>query len=303
MGVVGLHAHGVLRVTAPRTANSRSAGLFIMTSAPAGSVTRIGSATESMIEVQAVALGAHVGLRDAQLAVVLLDLLAGAAQVADVAQDGDERRALAGVGATAAQQLEEEVRAFDGVDQQQLARGPPSWMRALGQGGREQHVVEGHRAPAPFALAFAGDQQGLGPGVGDEHAPLGVGEQDRVGHGVEQRALAAQPAVRLRRATRLRPSADERRGQDAGQPASTRPRVRLRRATPASRPAGDVLAAARARTAGLARTGAAPQRARPGRGGRRERSPAAAPSSGRDQRDGRGPRGRREKSEREAGTP
>ena len=47
----------------------------------------------------------------------------------------------------------------------------------------------------PSLSPSARHQQRLGPRVGDEDAPLGVGEQDGVGHGVEQRALAAQPPV------------------------------------------------------------------------------------------------------------
>ena len=74
--------------------NSRSAGSFISDVAPPASVTTIGSATESMIRFEPVALGAHLRLGDAQLAVVLLDLLARAAQVGDVAQNRDDAGAL-----------------------------------------------------------------------------------------------------------------------------------------------------------------------------------------------------------------
>ena len=60
------------------------------TMSPAGSVTMIGSTTESMISRQAAALGGDLGLGRAELAVGELHLGVGAAEIGDVADRHDE---------------------------------------------------------------------------------------------------------------------------------------------------------------------------------------------------------------------
>ena len=83
-----------------------------------------------------------------------------------------------------------------------MAPGLGALDRASGERGREQHVVEGDGAPPALALVLAGGQQSLGARIGDGDAALGVGQQDRVGHRVddvvEERSLAKDaPLVRL----------------------------------------------------------------------------------------------------------
>src|SRR5439155_15522601 len=96
----------------------------------------------------------------------------------------------------------EQVGAVHGVDEEQLV--PPRF-RALdgppGERGREEHVVEGDRAAPPLAVVLARRQQDLGARVGDDDAALGVGQEDRVGHRVddvvEQRPLAEAAPLAL----------------------------------------------------------------------------------------------------------
>ncbi len=171
-----------------------------MTMLPPGSVTRIGSATESMTRSSRSRSARASASVCAQLAVVVLELGGGPLQVGDVAQDGHDAGALAGVGGQGAQQLEEQVGAVDGVDQRHLvARRLGALHRVPGERGREQHVVERHRPAPAFALVVVGGQQCLGPRVGDDDPPLAVGEEDRVGHRVDdarqQPALALQAAL------------------------------------------------------------------------------------------------------------
>ena len=70
--------------------------------------------------------------------------------------------------------------------------------RGARQRRREQHVVQLDGAPAALALLLGRGKQLLGARVGDDQPAFGVGEQNRVGDGVddreEQRALAPQLA-------------------------------------------------------------------------------------------------------------
>ena len=81
---------------------------------------RIGDRVDD--QVQPIALGAHRRFGDAQLLVVLLDLLGRAPQVGDVAQHRDDAGALARILDGRASRLEQQVRSVARVDQQQLAR-------------------------------------------------------------------------------------------------------------------------------------------------------------------------------------
>ena len=100
-----------------------------------------------------------------------------------------------------AEHLEQQVRAVARIDQQQFAgvrrriHGRPRQRRG------EQHVVQLDGAAAALALFFGRGEQLFGARVGDDQPPLGVGQQNRIGHRVddreEQRPLAAQLAQLL----------------------------------------------------------------------------------------------------------
>ena len=162
---------------------------------------RIGDRVDD--QVQAIALGARLHFGDAQLAVVLFDLLAGAPQVGDVAQNRDDAAALPRIFGDGAQELEQQVRAVHRVDEQQLAPRRAGFLDRLArQRRRQQHVVHAHGAAAPFALFFRRGEQRQRARVRDEQPALGVGEQNRVGDGVddvvEQRPLAPLLAIAVR---------------------------------------------------------------------------------------------------------
>ena len=101
---------------------------------------------------------------------------------------------------TVLEQLEQQVRSVDRVDEQQLAPRGAGFLDGLArERRRQQHVVHPHGAAAAFALFLRRGEQRQRAGVGDEQAAFGVGQQDRVGDGVddavEERALAALLAV------------------------------------------------------------------------------------------------------------
>ncbi len=172
-------------------------------------------------QVEPVALGAGLRLGGAQLAIVLLDLLGGPAQVGDVAQDRDRAGLAEADRHRRAQHLEQEVLPLRGVDQQQLAA---AGLGAFGVGeerGREEHVVQGDRAPPSLARPLVGREQHLGAGVGDQDPPVAIGQQDGIGHRVddpEQPAPLAlvPPLVQLDAAIPERRQAD---AEDLGGPA------------------------------------------------------------------------------------
>ena len=56
---------------------------------------------------------------------------------------------------------------------------------AAAERGGEQHVVDGHRAPSSLALVLPRREQPLRAGVRHHHAPLGVGQEDRIRDPVE----------------------------------------------------------------------------------------------------------------------
>ena len=165
---------------------------------PPGSVTRIGSATESMIRSSRSRSARTSASAWRSSPVVLLDLLGGAPQVGDVAQHRHDAGALAGVAGRPCSAARRAGRSRR-PDRPAAARGAapraPSSACAR-QRGREQHVVQRHRAAPALALVLAGGEQRLGARVGDHDAAVGVGEEDRVGDGVddavEQRVLVAE---------------------------------------------------------------------------------------------------------------
>ena len=151
-------------------------------------------------EIQAIAFRARLHLGDPQAAVVLLDLLARPPQVGDVAQDRDDAAALAWILGDGAEQLEHQVRSVDGIDEEQLAARRTRFLNRLArQRRRQQHVVHADGAAAAFAFLFRGGEQGQRAGVGDEQPAFGVGQENRIRHGVddvvEQGALAPLPAI------------------------------------------------------------------------------------------------------------
>ena len=137
---------------------------------------------------------------DAHLAVVLFDLLAGAAQVGDVAQNRDDVGPLPLVGRAGAQQLEQQVRSFERIDEQELAArqfGLPD--RAGREGRGKQHVVQARGTPPPLAGVLGRGEKLFRVRVGDDQLAFGIGQQDRVGDrvddAVEQHPLLAEPRL------------------------------------------------------------------------------------------------------------
>ena len=180
--------------------NSRSAGSFISEVAPPASVTTIGSATESMIRLSRSLSARACTSATPQPAIVLFDLLARAPQVADVAQNRDDAGAVARILGDRAEQLEEQVRAVDRIDEQQLAARRAGLLDRLArERRRQQHVVHAHGAAPALALLFRRREQRQRARVGDQQPALGVGQQNRVGDrvddAVEQRALAPLLAI------------------------------------------------------------------------------------------------------------
>ena len=121
-------------------------------------------------------------------------------QVGDVAQHGDDTRPFARIVDHRAKQLEQEVRSFGGVDQQQLTAPALARVeRRSRQRRRKKHVVQLHRAPASFADVLGSGEQQLGARVRDDELPFQIGEQDRIGGRIDdveqQRMLAAKPGV------------------------------------------------------------------------------------------------------------
>ena len=151
-------------------------------------------------EVEAVALGPDFFLDEVELAVIFLHLLGGSTQVHDVAEHRHHHDAARRILGDRADQLEEEIGPVDRIDQEQLTA---LRFRALddpaGQRGREQHVVQRDGATPSLAFTLGRHQQRLGPDVREDDAAFHVGEEDRVGDGVDhaldQRQLALEPAL------------------------------------------------------------------------------------------------------------
>ena len=137
-------------------------------------------------EIEAIALGPDFRLRRAKLLVVVLDLLRRAPKVGHVPQDGHDAHAHACIAGRRADQLEEEIGTFGGVHERELARCRCQLLHGAAAERRgEQHVVDGDRPAATLALVLTRREQALGPSVRDDHAALGVGENDRIRHPIE----------------------------------------------------------------------------------------------------------------------
>ena len=138
----------------------------------------------------------------AELAVVLFDLLARTAQVAHVAQNRHDAGAAAWIFGDRAEKLEQQVRPIQRVDEQQLAPGGAGFLDGLARERRgKEHVVHPRGAAPSFALLLRRGEQGQRAGIRDEQAPFRIGEQNRVGDGiddaVQQRSFAALLAIAL----------------------------------------------------------------------------------------------------------
>ncbi len=151
-------------------------------------------------QVQTVSFGAYLGFRGAQLGVVLVDLPRREAQVRDIAQDRDHAGAFPRIAHDRAQQLEQQIRSFRRIDEEQLAAAGFSFAeRGTRQRGRKEHVVQLHRAASAFGNVVGSGEQHLGSRVGDDELPFHIGEKNRIGGRVddveEERVLAPQPRV------------------------------------------------------------------------------------------------------------
>ena len=99
-----------------------------------GDDNRVGHRVDN--QIQSIALRARLHLGHPQLTVILFDFLAGAAQIADIPQNGDDAGPVARIFGDGAQQLEQQVRSIDRVDQQQLASGGACLLDCLARQGR-----------------------------------------------------------------------------------------------------------------------------------------------------------------------
>jgi hypothetical protein len=133
-----------------------------------------------------VPLVAHFRLGNSQRAIALLDFFFGACEIGDVAQNRHDIRSLALVFRPRAEKLEQQVRSFERIDEQQL---PARQFRHPDRAGRErrgeQHVVQRRRAAPALACFLRRRKQLFGVAVRDDQLAFCVGKQDRVGDGVD----------------------------------------------------------------------------------------------------------------------
>ena len=142
-------------------------------------------------------------LRKPQRAIALFNLFLGTRQVGNVSQDRDDVGTLAFVGRARTQQLEQQVGSFERIDQQELATGHLRVPDGAGREcRREQHVVQSRCAAPSFARILRGREEFLRVRVGDDQFAFGIGQQDRIGHrvddAVEQHPLLAKTRLRER---------------------------------------------------------------------------------------------------------
>src|SRR5262249_36572825 len=151
--VVGLHAAQLVSARAGRRreqplgrrVHQRSGAVRV------GDDDRIGNRVDD--QIQAVPFGDRLHLCPPPPPPALRDLFWGPAQVANVPENRDDAGPESRIGGGCAQQLEQQVRSVDRVDEQQL---PPR--RALFLDGlarerrRQQHVVHADRAAPPLAV-------------------------------------------------------------------------------------------------------------------------------------------------------
>ena len=183
------------------------------------SVTRIGSATFSRIEIEAVALAAHGDLGLSHALHLSLELVRGAAQVGDVAEH--RQHGVLGADAFAErmrEHLEQQIIAFVGIDEIELARSRllPARHRGLGQERREEQIVQLDGPAAAGRIAVVAVEQSIGAMILRDDVVGGVGDHDRIGqrvdHQLEVVLAAGSSASTIRRARARATPAARRRG-------------------------------------------------------------------------------------------
>ena len=160
-----------------------------------GHQDRIGDRIDD--EIQPMPFVAHFRLSDPQRAVAFFDLFLRAGEICDVAENRDDVRSLALVLRARAEELEEQVRSFERIDEQQLAAGHLHRTDgARRERGGEQHVVERGRAPPSLARFIGRGEQLFSVAVRDHQLAFRVGEEnrirDRVDDAVKQHPLLAE---------------------------------------------------------------------------------------------------------------
>src|SRR4030095_5678168 len=103
-----------------------------------------------------------------------------------------------------AQQLEQQIRSVLGVDEDDLAGTQTTGNRGASQCRREMQVVQFDGMPAPFARALRPGEELLRSRVAAQQLALGIGQENRVADGVDDRkqqpSLALQATVASRMA-------------------------------------------------------------------------------------------------------
>ena len=121
---------------------------------PAGSVTIIGLPTESTEQIEAIALGSCLRLGLHQTAIVVLELLARAAEIGDVPQHRNDRGRVALERHARRQQLEQQIRTVLGIDEDHFPdRGQRRLHQPSRERGREEQVVDLDGASSALALS------------------------------------------------------------------------------------------------------------------------------------------------------
>ena len=120
---------------------------------------------------------------------VLGDLLGGVAQVGNVGQDSHRAaRAVEVVRRRQRAHLEEQLGAFDRIDQRQVMRGPTCrilFELAGAQCRGEQEIVHPDGAPFTLAVVSIGLEQCLGTHVLQDDVVVGVGQDDGISEPVD----------------------------------------------------------------------------------------------------------------------
>ena len=137
-------------------------------------------------QIEPMTLVANLRLREAKRAVAFLDLLARPRKVGDVPQDRDDVGTLPLIFRSRAHELEQQIGSLERIDEQQLApRQIRMRDRARRQRRRKQHVVERDSPPPPFARVLGRRKEFFGMRVRDDQLAFRVGQQDWVGHRVD----------------------------------------------------------------------------------------------------------------------
>ena len=191
------------------------------------SVTRIGSATFSSIEIEPIALAAHCDLGLAHALHLALELVRGAAQIGDVAQHGQHGvlrpDALA---ERMREHLEQQIVAFVRVDEIQLARAALLRRRVIaafernevksrlfnstarrrpGESARRARAADARRARFCATMSFVGvrDDDRVGQRIDHQREPIALLRRDgrRVSRASSSDAMRAMHRAREQRSS------------------------------------------------------------------------------------------------------